>query len=234
MSFYHIQIHHKHNADEYKVNMSVKQLMTRIVEPYKSGTPIVLNGRTIELDLINRIRIFKTEDILDKTIKEFEEERERDTHPFKMLDAAPEWKAIETGEEVTDDFITGPPGKKKASEFFEQRAKKLIKPEAVATKSGRSGSDRFSDARENIDGEKTIFISHATKDKEIIDAFVDVILHGALSVPIDKIFCVSTDGTKIKSGADWRDSINKSLVSARVNFLIITPNYKKSEVCLNE
>lgn len=81
---------------------------------------------------------------------------------------------------------------------------------------------------------KSIFISHATKDKEIVDAFVDIILHGALSVPIDKIFCVSTDGTKIKSGADWRDSISESLLSAKVNFLIITPNYKESEVCLNE
>lgn len=82
--------------------------------------------------------------------------------------------------------------------------------------------------------EKIIFISHATKDKEIIDAFVDIILHGALSVPIDKIFCISTDGTKIKSGSDWRDSINESLMSAKVNFLIISPNYKESEVCLNE
>ena len=81
---------------------------------------------------------------------------------------------------------------------------------------------------------KSIFISHATKDKEIVDALVDIILHGALSVSIDKIFCVSTDGTKIKSGADWRDSINDSLLSAKINFLIITPNYKESEVCLNE
>lgn len=82
--------------------------------------------------------------------------------------------------------------------------------------------------------EKTIFISHATKDKEIMAAFLDIILQGALSVPIDKIFCVSTDGTKIKSGADWRDTIKKSLSTAKVNFLIITPNYKESEVCLNE
>ncbi|WP_319479093.1 toll/interleukin-1 receptor domain-containing protein [uncultured Draconibacterium sp.] len=82
--------------------------------------------------------------------------------------------------------------------------------------------------------EKSIFISHATKDKDIVDAFVDVILQGGLSVPIDKIFCVSTDGTKIESGADWRDSINESLLSAKINFLIITPNYKESEVCMNE
>jgi len=81
---------------------------------------------------------------------------------------------------------------------------------------------------------KTIFISHASKDKEIAEAFLDIILHGALSVPINEIFCSSTDGTKIKSGADWRDSIKTNLLSAQINFLIITPNYKESEVCMNE
>ena len=81
---------------------------------------------------------------------------------------------------------------------------------------------------------KTIFISHAIKDKEIVNAFVDLILLGALSVPLDQIFCVSTDGTKIKSGSDWRDSIKESLTNVKINFLIITANYKESEVCLNE
>jgi hypothetical protein len=90
-----------------------------------------------------------------------------------------------------------------------------------------------SEIKGNMD-EKSIFISHSIRDKEIVNAFVDLILHGALSVPIDKIFCISTDGTKIKSGSDWRDSINESLLSAKINFLIITPNYKESEVCQNE
>lgn len=87
-------------------------------------------------------------------------------------------------------------------------------------------------AKNNI--EKTVFISHSTKDKAIVDAFIDLILHGALSVPIDQIFCTSTDGTKIKSGEDWRNHIKDNLLSAKINFLIITPNYKESEVCLNE
>lgn len=82
--------------------------------------------------------------------------------------------------------------------------------------------------------EKLIFISHSGKDKSIIDDFIDLILHGALSVSIDKIFCTSTDGTKIKSGDDWRNSILKALTTAKINFLIITPNYKESEVCMNE
>lgn len=86
----------------------------------------------------------------------------------------------------------------------------------------------------NTSIEKTIFVSHSVKDKEIVNAFVDLILHGALSIPINEIFCVSTDGTKIKSGDDWRNSIKESLLSAKINFLIITPNYKESEVCLNE
>lgn len=81
---------------------------------------------------------------------------------------------------------------------------------------------------------KKIFISHSVKDKAIADAFVDVILHGALSVPITEIFCVSTDGTRIQSGEDWRNSIKDNILSAKINFLLISPNYKESEVCMNE
>ena len=81
---------------------------------------------------------------------------------------------------------------------------------------------------------KKIFISHSIKDKEIANAFVDVILQNALSVPISEIFCVSADGMKIKSGDDWRNSIKRNILSAKINFLLITPNYKESEVCMNE
>lgn len=81
---------------------------------------------------------------------------------------------------------------------------------------------------------KTVFISHAVNDKEIANAFVDLLILGALSVPIDQVFCISTDGTKIKSGSDWRNSIRDSLTSAKIIILIITPNYKESEFCLCE
>lgn len=84
------------------------------------------------------------------------------------------------------------------------------------------------------DSVKEIFISHSVKDAEIANAFVDIILHGALFIEIDKIYCISTDGIKIKSGDDWRESIREALLSSKIIFLIITPNYKESEVCLNE
>ncbi len=81
---------------------------------------------------------------------------------------------------------------------------------------------------------KTIFISHSVNDREIAIAFVDLIILGGIGVPIDQVFCVSTDGTKIKSGKDWRDDIKDSLTSAKIIILIITPNYKESEFCLCE
>lgn len=79
-----------------------------------------------------------------------------------------------------------------------------------------------------------IFVSHATKDEEIAKAFVDLILQGGLSVPINEIYCISADGTKIKSGDDWRNSIMSAIRIVKINFLLITPSYKNSEVCLNE
>lgn len=67
-----------------------------------------------------------------------------------------------------------------------------------------------------------------------MQAFIDEILVGALSVKISEIFCTTTDGTKIISGEDWRNSIRDALIASKITFLIITPNYKESEVSLCE
>lgn len=83
-------------------------------------------------------------------------------------------------------------------------------------------------------GDKLIFISHSSKDVEIVNAFVDLILQNGLSVSINDIFCTSTDGAEIKSGDDWRNAIRDNLLSSKIIFLIITPNYKESEICMNE
>ena len=79
-----------------------------------------------------------------------------------------------------------------------------------------------------------IFISHSSRDEEIIKAFIDDILIGSLMVKISDIFCTTTDGTKIHSGEDWRNAIKEHLINAKITFLLITPNYKESEICLNE
>lgn len=79
-----------------------------------------------------------------------------------------------------------------------------------------------------------IFISHSSKDKDLVKAFIEDILNISLSIKTSDIFCTSTDGTKIKSGEDWRNTIYDNLTEAKIIFLIITPNYKESEICQNE
>ena len=81
---------------------------------------------------------------------------------------------------------------------------------------------------------KKIFISHASKDEPIVTAFLEHILCLGLSIKRDDVFYTSGDGTRPKSGEDWRNDIKQHLIDSRITFLIITPNYKESEMCQNE
>lgn len=131
--FYHIQIHHKNSSDECKINLTEEELIERIIRPYESGIPIVINGTTIKLDLINRIKIFETGDNLDSVVEAFENKRRADRNPYKIFDSSPTWKAIETGKDVTDKFITGPAGHRKAEAVSKMREHSFAKLPAKPT-----------------------------------------------------------------------------------------------------
>jgi hypothetical protein len=79
-----------------------------------------------------------------------------------------------------------------------------------------------------------LFISHSSKDKTIVDSFVDNILKLGIGFSDNAIFCTSSEGMGIKSGEDWREKIKAAFNQAEVIILIITPNYKGSEICQNE
>lgn len=79
-----------------------------------------------------------------------------------------------------------------------------------------------------------IFISHSSKDKNLIDQFVEKILILGCGLTDENIFCTSIDGLGIKTGEDFRDHIKTNLKISDYSFLMISDNYKNSEVCLNE
>lgn len=80
---------------------------------------------------------------------------------------------------------------------------------------------------------KKIFISHSSKDISIVDAFVTLLTRGA-GLLQDDIFCSSLDGMKIKNGEDMRKHIQENVNYADFAILLVSKNYKASEVCLNE
>lgn len=81
---------------------------------------------------------------------------------------------------------------------------------------------------------KKIFISHSSKDKEVIGNFVDKILGLGIGISHDDIFCTSIEDMAIKNGEDIRKHIQKNIRNADFSFLMISDNYKNSEICINE
>ena len=80
---------------------------------------------------------------------------------------------------------------------------------------------------------KKIFISHSSKDKTIVEAFTNLLRLGA-NISLDDIFCTSIDDGRIKNGEDIRQHIQNNVNFADFAILLISPNYKQSEICLNE
>lgn len=89
------------------------------------------------------------------------------------------------------------------------------------------------DCRSNIKRKK-IFISHSSKDKPIVEKLVDHILLLGIGLSPEDIFCTSIEDMAIKNGEDIRKHIHTNIQTADFSILLISNNYKKSEICLNE
>ena len=81
---------------------------------------------------------------------------------------------------------------------------------------------------------KRIFISHSSKDKDIMEKFTDYILQLGIGLNHEDIFCTSIEEMGIKNGEDIRQHIKNNVQGADFSFLMISKNYKESEICLNE
>ena len=81
---------------------------------------------------------------------------------------------------------------------------------------------------------KRIFISHSSKDKQLVKDFVNHILCLGIGLNPDDIFCTSIEDMAMRNGEDIRKHIQGNIRSAKYSFLLISDNYKASEVCVNE
>ncbi|MEG1738594.1 MAG: toll/interleukin-1 receptor domain-containing protein [Odoribacter sp.] len=79
-----------------------------------------------------------------------------------------------------------------------------------------------------------IFISHSSKDKDLIESFVDILLRLGIGIKSEDIFCTSIEEMGIKNGEDIRTHIQSNVNGCDYAFLMISSAYQKSEICLNE
>ena len=85
-----------------------------------------------------------------------------------------------------------------------------------------------------LPSKKRIFISHASKDKELIGKFVDSILLLGMGIDSEIIAYTSREDTGVPAGDSIPQYIQDNIVCADIILLMISDNYKNSEVCLNE
>lgn len=79
-----------------------------------------------------------------------------------------------------------------------------------------------------------IFISHSSEDKMLIDEFVDKVLRLSCGFKTSEIIYTSLHTTGVKFGENIPQFIKENIETSSVIFFMISPNYRKSEVCLNE
>lgn len=81
---------------------------------------------------------------------------------------------------------------------------------------------------------KRIFISHASRDKELIGKFVDSIFLLGMGIDSEIIAYTSREDTGVPAGESIPQFIQDNIACADIVLLMISDNYKNSEVCLNE
>ena len=88
--------------------------------------------------------------------------------------------------------------------------------------------------RYNSQEARSIFISHSSKDKDLIEMFVEKVLRLGIGISAADIFCTSIETTGIKNGDDMRSHIHKNIIGCDLALLIISRSYIQSSICLNE
>ena len=111
MQYYHVRITQKSRRyyDEVKLDLTLEELNIRVLTNYRSGQAMVLNGKVIKPEDVERIRISKTEELSNNYRSEaahIKQTQWANVIPGPSLD----WIIADKGEDVTDDFILGPPG----------------------------------------------------------------------------------------------------------------------------
>ncbi len=84
------------------------------------------------------------------------------------------------------------------------------------------------------EGSVKIFISHSSKDKSVVESFINSILRLGCGLQPTDVLCSSIEATGIKTGKDIRDYLQKQLLFCDYVFFMISDNYLNSYICLNE
>ncbi len=110
MALYHVRISVAgEQSDETKLDLTDDQLEQQFLAPYRDGRPITVNGRVVEMSDLERIRISTSDHSARDFIPRLEAE-DRESSVVVFGGPSYSWRAAGRARNVTDEYITGPPG----------------------------------------------------------------------------------------------------------------------------
>ena len=108
--YYHIRITERGQGNyEVRTDLDEETLEHQLVAPYLSGKSITIGGKAIPPEKIERIRISRSEEHSDSIVDRLRRE-DRLAHTLDADGSSLKWRAADQATDVTDQFITGPPG----------------------------------------------------------------------------------------------------------------------------
>lgn len=110
MRYYHVRISVEGILhDEVKTDIDEEILERQFLGPYRSGTPITINGKTVPMASVTRIRISTSDESSAQLIERIRTAN-RQSGVVHLGGPSYAWRAAARAADVTDQFITGAPG----------------------------------------------------------------------------------------------------------------------------
>ncbi|WP_374252881.1 toll/interleukin-1 receptor domain-containing protein [Acinetobacter brisouii] len=210
---YHVQIFTKSKKYFYKLDLE-QQNLEPFIRAYHYAENILIDGTTILSSDIASIKITRSSNNFkiyqEKAQIEHDREREKDLRDglIVVTPFSAQYRAFNNMENVTDRFILYPLG--------ELSIKQPINTTV------NEGGNRL----------KKVFISHATKDRKIVEELIDLL--ETIGINSTQIFCSSFEGYGIPLGEDFLATIKQELSAEVLVLFVITNNFYASKVCLCE
>lgn len=221
---YHLQLTSKVNGNLYKYDLNNEDLQ-KYTDNYHYGENVLINGKTIKSYDVDSITIMESEE----NIREYEQKAkfEIDSKNQKLVNSGiiglgyykdPKEYAFENYlKNVTDAFIIYPHSG--------------LKRNATTNKVKTDNKTSLVVNSQNTTLKK-IFISHASKDKNLVGELIDLLEN--IGLDSHQIFCSSFEGHGIPLGEDFLETIKKELSAEVVVLFLITNNFYESKACLCE
>lgn len=170
--FYHVIVKPKSDKyyGEYKTDLKKDQLIARFIEPYEQEKPIVINGKTIYPNDLERITISESISTIESFISQIKAERQRSSIGI-IGGPSYKYRAIGRAKDVTDDFIKGPVGYKKEIASVSTRSSKQKNKNKVFIVHGHDKAAQTKVARfvEKMGLEAIILHEKASSGRTIIE-----------------------------------------------------------------